>query len=380
MEGKRWLAALVLVLGSVLAHGEGLSRRLVVADAQAPVVYVLDLEEGKEIARFSVPAPARLYALPGGQYALAVHRESGHLSFLWGGLGLVDHGDHKDLRLEAPYVAATLATGPKPTHVFAQGHHLAVFHDGDGTVALFDLRRLGLDWRYRQVATGQPDHGAPAVLGDLLLVGGLGSGRVEVYTLEGRRVLALPEACPRLHGEAVLGRFAAFGCQDGLLLVEAVGQGVRARKLPNPPGSPEGARVGTLVALEGAGVFVGNFGQGLLLLHPEGRLQAIPLPARPLRFLAEGEGAVLVLTAEGRLHRVEPLEGKVGPGLPVATPVAQGAPSPALAVGRGMAYVADPAQGAVVEVDLETFQIQRRFTVGGAPAALAILEVEAIKH
>ncbi|WP_337845126.1 hypothetical protein [Thermus sp.] len=382
---RKGLLALVLALGTVWVHGEkvhgeGMARRLVVADGKAPVVYVLDLEEGKEVARFSVPSLARLYPLPGGQYALAVHRDSGHLSFIWSGLRLVNHGDHQDLRLEAPYVAATLATGPKPTHAFAHGHHLAVFHDGDGTVALFDLRRLGLDWRYRQVATGRPDHGALALLGERLLVGGLESGRVEVYTLEGQKALTLPEACPRLHGEAVLEGVAVFGCQDGVLLVEGVGQGVRARKLPNPPRSPEGARVGTLVALEEAGVFVGNFGQGLAVIRLGEGLKPLPLPARPLRFLAEEGKGVLVLTAEGRLHRVDPLKGEVGPGFPVATPPAQGAPSPALAVGHGVAYVADPAQGAVVEVDLEGFQVKRRLPVGGAPAALALLEVEGMEH
>ncbi|MEJ5336195.1 MAG: hypothetical protein WHT26_02715 [Thermus sp.] len=377
---------MALAQGDHGQHGaEEVARRLVVADAKAPVVYVLDLKEGKEVARFSVPSPVDrpglLRALPGGQYALAVHRNSAHLSFIWGGLGLVDHGDHQDLRLEAPYVAATLATGPKPTHTAVQGHHLAVFHDGDGTVALFDLRRLGLDWRFRQIPTGRPDHGTLTPLGDLLLVGGSESGRLEVYTLEGRRVLTLPEACPGLHGQAVVGRFAAFGCGDGLLLVEGVGQGVRSRKIPNPPGAPQGARVGRLVPLPEVGLMAGNFGQGLLFLRPEtGEVWPLALPHRPLFFMPEEGRRVLVISAEGRLHRVDPLRGEVGPGLPVIAPVPQGGATPPLAVGHGVAYVADPAQGVVVEVDLKEFQAKRRFAVGGAPAALALLEVKGVEH
>jgi hypothetical protein len=84
-----------------------------VADAKAPVVVVLN-EDGKELGRFTVPSPATLYPVPGGQYVLTVHTEGNAVGFLWGGLRLEDHGDHSDVKEENPYVAATLRTGPKP--------------------------------------------------------------------------------------------------------------------------------------------------------------------------------------------------------------------------------------------------------------------------
>lgn len=379
-----WLAAVALASGVALAHGhggEGTFTRVAVADAQRPLVLVLD-EEGKELGRFTVPSPARLYPLPGGQYVLGVHGEAGALSFLFGGFRLEDHGDHQDVKEEVPYVAATLRTGPKPAHVYAGKERLAVFHDGDGTVALFDLRRLGLDFTPRLVATGGADHGAVAFLGEVLLVGGMERGQVEAYTLEGRRVLTLPQACPRLHGEAVLGNVAAFGCSDGVLLVEARGQGLLGRKLPYPAGTPQGVRTGTLTAHPAHPLLVGNFGAGILFIHPqEGRLEALALPAPPLHLAFDPEGeALYALTADGRLHKLDPKARRVVGSLEAVTPWAQGAPRPGLAVGHGVAFLADPAKGEVVKVDLEGFKVAGRFPVGGAPGSLVLFQVAGVEH
>lgn len=386
-------AALLALLGALaLAHGGGpqgerLFRRLAVADAREPLVRILD-EGGKELGRFTVPSVAALYPLPGGQYVLAVHREGDAVSFLWGGFRLEDHGDHKDVKRENPFVAATLRTGPKPTHVFVHEGRLAVFHDGDGTVALFDLRRLGVDFTPGLVATGGADHGAPALLGEALLVGGLERGKVEVYTLGGRKVLEIPQACPRLHGEAVLGSTAAFGCADGVLLVERRGQGFLGRKVPHPPDAPQGARVGTLAAHPKHPFFVGNFGQGLAFVDPlAGRLDPLPLPSPPLGFGFDPEGkALYLLTQDGRFHKLDPKARRVVGSLEAVSPlpqVPQGSPQPPrprMALGHGVAYLTDPQRGQVVEVDLEAWRVKARLEVGGTPSGIALFEVEGVEH
>ncbi|WP_117238349.1 outer membrane protein assembly factor BamB family protein [Thermus sediminis] len=368
------------------AHGhhhdeEKLFTRIAVADARSPLVLVLE-EEGKELARFTVPSPAALYPLPGGQYVLMVHRAGNAVGFLWGGLRLEDHGDHQDVKPENPYVAATLRTGPRPTHVFVDDRWAAVFHDGDGTVALFDLRRLGLDFTPRLVATGGADHGSVAVVGESVLAGGVEGGRLEVYTPGGQRVLTLPQACPRLHGQAVLGDWAAFGCADGVLLVQRQGRGFLGRKLPNPPGTPDGTRVGTLTAHPAHPFLVGNFGQGLALVHPkEGRLEVLPLPARPWRFAFDPEGEGLyVLTEDGRLHRLDPGTRRVVWSLEAVSPRAQGAPASGLAVGHGVAYLTDPQKGEVVRVDLKEGKVGARLQVGGAPSGIALFQVVGVEH
>ncbi|MDM7324719.1 MAG: hypothetical protein P3W93_007020 [Thermus sp.] len=389
-RGFGWSLALLVALAlghgeqgkGAHAHGEGIFHRLAVADAREPLVRVLD-EGGKELARFTVPAPdTRFYPLPGGQYVLMVHREADAVGFLFGGFRLEDHGDHQDLKREIPYVAATLRTGPKPTHVAMDERHLAVFHDGDGSVVLFDLRRLGVDFASRLVATGGADHGALVLFGDVLLVGGLERGQVEAYTLEGRRILTLPQACPRLHGQAVLGQVAAFGCADGVLLVERRGQGLQGRKVANPPRTPQESRVGTLVAHPQHPFFVGNFGQGLAWVYPkEGRLEPLPLPSRPMHFGFDPEGeALLVLTQDGRLHKLDPPSGRVLGSLEAISPWAQGNPRPGLAIGHGVVYLSDPLRGEVVKVDPKAWRVEARHGVGGAPSSLALFEVEGVEH
>ncbi len=383
MRKTRWFTLMGLLTGLALAdgHDHEAKTRLVLADEGGRQVLVLDPGKGEVTGRFTYPFPVRLYPLPDGEHVLVVAREAGRVSFLFSGLALEDHGDHKDLKEEPPYVLATLRTGPQPTHVFAHGAHLAVFHDGDGSVALFDLRRLGLDLGFTQVATGRPDHGAVALLGNLLLVGGLESGRVEAYTLRGNRVLELKEACPQLHGEAVLGERAAFGCLDGVLLVERRGQGVVARKLLSPPGAPEGVRVGTLTAHLRHPYFVGNFGEGLVFIFPEGRMEPLPLTARPLRFAFDPEGeALYALTADGKLHRIDPKARRVTGSLQLVEAWKQGEPRPDLALGHGKAYLTDPKRGEVVAVDLKAFQEEARFKLGGTPTWIVVLEVFGEEH
>ena len=376
----------VALLGLALAHGEEkLFTRIAVADAKAPVVVVLN-EDGKELGRFTVPSPATLYPVPGGQYVLTVHTGGNAVGFLWGGLRLEDHGDHSDVKEENPYVAATLRTGPKPVHAFVSREWVAVHHDGDGTVALFDLRRLGVEFTPRLIPTGGADHGAVAVLGEALLVGGMERGRLEAYTLGGQRVLAFPQACPGLHGEAVLGEWAAFGCADGVLLVRSQGRGLVAQKIPNPANAPQGARVGRLVAHPNQPFFVGNFGRGLAFIHPrEGRMEPFPLPAPSwrspysIRFDPEGE-ALYVLTEDGKLHKIDPRAKRLVWSLEAVTPAKEGAPRVGMAVAHGVAYLTDPQKGEVVKVDLEEGKVKARFQVGGAPSGIALFQVEGVKH
>lgn len=77
-------AALALASGHGTHEGEKVFTRVAVADGERPLVLVLD-QEGRELGRFTVPSPASLYSLPGGQYVLMVHRQGNALGFLYGG-------------------------------------------------------------------------------------------------------------------------------------------------------------------------------------------------------------------------------------------------------------------------------------------------------
>ncbi|MCX7784472.1 MAG: hypothetical protein N2318_12625 [Meiothermus sp.] len=375
------MVAALAVLAPTASGGEGSHPgRLVVADGRTGLLQVLDLEKGELVGRFTVPGPASVYTAPGGQYAFAVHREQNQVSIVYGGLGLEEHGDHQDLVVKNPYIWATVHTGPKPTHLKGFGDLVAIYNDGNGSIALFDARKLGLVPEFQQIATGSPDHGAPVALPGVVLAGSLNRGVVELYTHGGRKVTEFA-GCPRLHGQAVRGGSVAYGCADGVLLLEQQGRGFIARKLANPPGTPERVRVGTLVAHPRHPFFIGNFGQGLARVDTA--IRPIPLPASPVRFDFDREGLLVVLTSDGHLHTLEAPTGRVLASLKASeaiTPAGEGAVRPGLAVGTGVAYVSLPNAGEVLEVALSPLQVKRRFQVEGAPASLAWLWVAGARH
>jgi outer membrane protein assembly factor BamB len=383
MGFSKWIAG-ATVLASVAWAEEVHPGRLVISDAKSGMLQVLDLEKGAVVGSFSSPGPANVYATPGGQFAFAVHREANRVSIVYGGMELEDHGNHADIKLSNPYSSATLNTGPKPTHFFAHGKDIAIFNDGDGTVAVFNQDRLGLSMDFSEISTGPADHGAPVVLDGMLLSGGVAGGVVSLFTGSGRKVMQFPQNCPRLHGEAVLGAVVGFGCGDGVLLLEKRGSGFAAKKIPNPAGTPENVRVGTLISHAKHLVMVGNFGKGLVWVDPKtATLQPFALPANPASFKFDADGRLVVLTADGNLHTVDMVGKKVVSSLGVTAPITasgEGAVRPSLAVGDGMAYISLPDKGEVLEVDLATMQIKRKFAVGGTPGSVALLQVGGVQH
>lgn len=171
--------------------------RLVVADGKVGMLRVIDLEKGEVMASFSAPGPANVYTAGNGMYAFALHREQNRVSVVYGGLRQEDHGDHKDLVVEAPYILQTFTTGPKPTHFSSHNGMATIFNDGDGTVAVIDEKSLGLNLRMFEIATGAPDHGAPLAVGNLVLAGSLNRGWWRCSAGAGRRspALAAARAC-----------------------------------------------------------------------------------------------------------------------------------------------------------------------------------------
>lgn len=362
-------------------HAEG--ARLLVSDLDSATVSVLDLESGEVLGRFSTPGPAgSAYASPSGQYGVVVHRDENRVSVIHSGLRLEDHGDHADLIQGNPYVLSTLNVGREPTHYWAHGDEIVIFNDADGTVAVLNERLFGLSLEYTSVTTAQPDHGAAVALGDTVLAGYYDLGQVDAYSRDGE-LLETVEGCPGLHGEATLGDTAAFGCEDGVLLVHVRDGDVTSTKIANPAGTPEGVHVGTVRAHDAAEVFVGNFGDGLAWIDPEaGTLEVVETDAAPLRFDFDHEGEhVVALTADGLFHVLEADSGAPHGSVRVMPPLDVSGgygtyDAPSLGVGEGAVYVGLPAQGQVVEVHPEETEVARRLNVPGKPGSVAVLALE----
>ena len=360
--------------------------RLVVGDGRTHTLTVLDAETGNSLGGFGTPGKlSGLYAGPGGTLAYALHRDDHRVTVLHSGLGRVSHGDHDDLVLGAPHVLATLNTGPKPTHFFTHGDRIVIFNDGNGTSSLFGEATLGLTNDMTVLKAAQPDHGAPALLGDTLLVGMLALNRVDAFDVRGGQLLRSFPGCPGVHGEAVRANTAYFGCQDGVLAVTVAGKTLSSVKLTPPSGAPEGTRVGTVAAHDASARVYGNFGNGLVSWTAAARtLTALPLPAAPLKFVFSDDGKTLVvLTANGQLHRVDAGTARVTASLPVVAAfdaADKGAVRPALAVGGDRAYVTSPSTGEVLVVRLADLGVVRRVKVGGTPAFLALTGVSGTRH
>lgn len=246
------------------SHDHKHAARLVVADGKTGVLTVLDAEKGAVVGSFGTPGTlSGLYVGPGGQNVYGIHRDADRVTVLNSGLSSVSHGDHNDLVVDAPYVLATLNIGPKPTHFFSHGEKIVIFNDGDGTMPIFSEELLGKTNDMLVVKAEKADHGAPALLGNTLLVGMLSLNRIDAFDVSSGKLLKSVAGCPGVHGESIRGDTVYFGCTDGVLAVTMKGSDITSRKLSNPAATPEKTRVGTVATHEKSGMMFGNFGNGL---------------------------------------------------------------------------------------------------------------------
>jgi hypothetical protein len=353
--------------------------RVLVAAADRPLAVVIDLATGAELGRFTLPGLARAYQLPEPRFGVLLHRDENRVTFIHSGLSAVDHGGHMDLLEESPYVLQTLNVGRGPTHFFARGNDIALYNDVGGTIAWLDARLLGVSLDYVEVAA-EIDHGSVAIVGGTILAGYSRAGRVDAFDRDGS-LLASFDDCPSAHGQAVSGTTVAFGCRDGVLLVDvADDRAITSTKLMSPAGSPEGARVDTLVSDDHGSVIVGTFGSGVALIDVGARtLTVVALPANPIALRMSGHD-LIVLTADGYLHRLSE-DGVVEASLEVAHAVVPGEPRASLAVLGDWAVVGDPDHGELVLVDLHEMVIEARMQLDFAPGGVVLLAIPgAVTH
>jgi hypothetical protein len=204
---------------------------------------------------------------------------------------------------------------------------------------------------------------------------------IDVMTLDGEILQSFPE-CPGLHGEAAYSETGvAFGCADGILLIERDGDAFVSRKVANPTENPD-LRTGTLYAVEGAPYLIGNYGQNTIVrVDPAVGTSEIVIeaPARVWRFSFHGEDSskLVALTIDGNLHVIDIATGAVEGTVQVVDPFlapasGRAAARPTFVVNGHMAYVSEPLPGDIRGVNLETLEIEEgRIFVGGKPSALA---------
>ena len=380
--------------GGYMASEPMVGTRLIVNDYESGMVQIIDLRTNEVIADFELSAAAALYPSASGRYAFAVQTNGGVTNVIDSGVSAVPHDDHFHTEYGSPALLGVEIDGTRPVHYTPHHDQIAIFHDGDGAATIFTEEGLFTGETFT-VTTARPHHGVAVPMGDIVLISSpnmedmnapLPVG-IDVMTLEGEIVQSFPE-CPGLHGEAAYSDTGvAFGCADGVLLVERDGETFVSRKVANPTDNPD-LRTGTLYAVEGGAYLIGNYGQNTVVrVDPVAGTSEIVIeaPVRVWRFSFHGEdpSKLVALTIDGNLHVIEIATGAVEGTVQVVDPFlapasGRAAARPTFVVSGHMAYISEPLPGDVRGVNLETLEIsEERIFVGGKPSALAVFGMAA---
>jgi hypothetical protein len=222
------------------------------------------------------------------------------------------------------------------------------------------------------VTAFDPDTAGESTLPDSVVVLDLATG-AEIDRFDGE--------CPGLHGEYATDEVVAFGCTDGVLLIEPHGDHWDSHKVAPPAGSAEDARTGTLAGGHDLDYLVGNLGSDALVridLASESATM-IELPATSAAWTFDPETELfLVLDVDGNFHTIDATTGEVTATIALTEAIELpsghgGGPRPSIIVGADRAYVAHPSDEEVIEVAFAgELRETRRFEVGFAPLSLAV--------
>lgn len=242
---------------------EHIAGRLLISAAEQAEVSVFNAEDLSLVELLpTTHVVSGMYATPSLRYAALIQRDQGLVEFIDGGVYSEDHGDHMHPYEQAPSLSSLQLSGAKPTHFDAAEQQAALFFDGDkqntvnASVTLLDDHHIGEGEviAHHEFATYM--HGAAQIRGDYVLAtyreassDTVLPSQVELFHRHDDHLhheLRFAPTCPMLHGSAQNEEHIAFGCSDGVLLIEQQDTSFSAHKIANPEGL-EG-RIGTIKA------------------------------------------------------------------------------------------------------------------------------------
>ncbi len=368
-------------------HGHSNGRILAVAGDGT--IAVLDAADGDVEALFpqqvSEGSPAA-YSGPSGEFGYVVQRDASVVAIVDSGQILVEHDGHEDLEFGEISIAGEIRAGALPTHFTTMVGRVGFYNDESGDITILDEGTIRSGVEYSLTPT-RVDHGAPILLSDVMIIGYIDNPAVEIMDYDGTVIQEIPNVT-RAHGQARVGRFSAMGAVEGVLVITQSGNSFDARMVPNPPGTPEDVRTGTLAAHPRLAHFVGNLGEGLVKVDPAAHTStAFPLPSAPWRFRIDRSGNYIVVLGQDGVVYVLDSEsfavlGEVA-AVDARDPEApRGTPSPALTVGRGIAYVSDPATNRILEIHLDEAEIASEFSApfDATLTSIALMVTDGVIH
>jgi hypothetical protein len=361
--------------------------RLLVADGdpENPRMLVVDLDDAKVVADFPTLGTALTYrSHASSAFAFANQRVPGIVEIVHSGIELDESA--KSVKKSAPAIVPQRFEAELPTHWVSHDTWVVSFNDGDGSFDYLLEPTLGQNRvLMRRATTGRKHHGVAVIAkgnvfatlpdpNDMTAALPVGVSIRRIATPN--TVVRQSDQCPLLHGEGGNDDTLAFGCGDGVLLAERKNGDFEFRKLPNPDGTPAGRRVGTVRMESGLPRVVGNWGNGVVIIdHSLATPTWTPVDfgSANLSFQTTPDGKhVIALDGTGSLRKFDAKTGAaVGSALALVDAWVSPQLRPALGLGDGKAFVADPRKGTVVEADLASWTKQRTITVGGKPSSVA---------
>jgi hypothetical protein len=389
------LSVLIAAAGLVpaLADDQESIWRLYVADKQASTVYDIDPEAGSVVDKLSFESPAQVYSSGDAAGIFFVESMGNKVSALHTGIDVTSHGDHADIDVYESKMLDFVMRGEKPVHFVEHGGRIAVFFDDSGKASIVKTSDWihGAEVKLIEIDSGAPHHGVAVPWEDYVLVsaptqiGSLPSG-INLFDTSGK-ITSKTNECKDVHGEASSGNLIAFGCSDGVLIVSGSPQNPTYRLLPYTS-MPE-ARVGTLLGGTSMQFFLGNYGSDkLVLIDPieERPFRLIHLPAPRINFTLDSRNPrnAYVFLADGSLHVLDVISGKLGKSIKVTDPypsdAGHGTALPRIVVAGEHLAVTDPQKGAVYIFETATLELKHEMRLGGTPAAIAAVGATGVEH
>jgi hypothetical protein len=394
--GKPIRAAAVLALTALspfpsFADDTKETWRLFIADHTQPVVRVLDAKSGSELGRFDLGGYAALSLSDSGKTVFAVQGDKDTVQVIASGIGLSDHGEHRDIEISDAKLLPGIITGKKPGHVVTHGDDVAVFYDRGGKVDLFQESAL-LEGKGNaaSIDTTAAHHGVAVPMGKHILVSVPDMTKevkpdelpprlgLRVVDREGKQ-LGEAATCTGLHGEAASARLVAFGCAEGVLVARPGGlDGPKLEMVAYGSDLPEG-KVSTLLGGRSMQFFLGNYGEDkVVLIDPDAAApyRLVELPTRRVDFILDPANVrnAYILTEDGKLHVLDVVSGEIVRSADVTEPYSKDGhwrdPRPRLAVAGGHIAITDPRHSLVRMIDSTTLAETSTIPVEGQPFAI----------
>ena len=344
-------------------------------DNDRAALSLYDLSQQKTIVNTALKQlPLATYSSPNYGYAVLMDRVTGEVSF-----ASAAQGGLLNYRLY----------GASPTHYRNFNGQAAVFYDGNNSESSkFDV------FTDQDIANGSVSsqrlpykhHGVAEPRGELVLSSYLPEGAeqlsmVKSYLQHGNHYhveQTLTQPCLGLHGAASNQNFTAFGCQDGVLLVEQKGQSFIDSKIPTD------ARIGTLLGHEKVQdlVAIASSQQDLLIVDPRNQqadwvawTNQDTVKRLKQSFSTSGQYFV-ILDDQGRLHILDSTTWQVIKILPIFTSDSRAIAQAQLAMHGKLdqLFINDAVQQSIYQIDLTQGKITQTIQLNTTPQQLAWLK------